>query len=445
MLAEQHFVAGAQIGVGQHGENRVRSVAARHDAGRIQAIDLADRLAQDAARCLRDRAPDRRGRLASAATALGLGPSGLSLDDSLKTFATPGARWRGRRHRARCRECRAWAWVHGVIAGSEKGGIDSGRARAKAKPDRRQIAPKTSHSLTGGLAHLSYARSENWTVHDRDGKSAIPAAAERARSRCRQAGAFRPRQAADAGLRPHAVALHHRLYDLWHAQRRQEQRRPGLPCADRRPVRRQPTIPSPASPAGGTRMVGPGKPIDTDRFFVICANVHRRLHGLDRPGRDRSRHRQALWPRFSAGHHPRHGARPGDAARCAGHRETALRDRRLDGRHAGAAMGGDLSRARARGGADRLRRAPFGAEHRLPRSRPPGDHGRSRLARRRLSAARHPARPRGWRWRAWPRTSPIFRKRRCSANSAATCRTATRCRSASRRISRSNPICITRA
>ena len=69
--------------------------------------------------------------------------------------------------------------------------------------------------------------------------------------------------------------------------------------------------------------------------------------------------------------------------------DTALlRDRRLDGRHAGAAMGGRLSRARLRRRADRRRRAPFGAEHRLPRGRPPGDHGRSRLVRRRLSGAR---------------------------------------------------------
>jgi homoserine O-acetyltransferase len=30
-------------------------------------------------------------------------------------------------------------------------------------------------------------------------------------------------------------------------------------------------------------MVGPGKPIDTDRYFVICSNVARRLHGHDRP------------------------------------------------------------------------------------------------------------------------------------------------------------------
>ena len=47
-------------------------------------------------------------------------------------------------------------------------------------------------------------------------------------------------------------------------------------------------------------MVGPGRPIDTDRFFVICANVGlRRLHGNDRPGVDQSRNGRRLWPRPS--------------------------------------------------------------------------------------------------------------------------------------------------
>ena len=68
--------------------------------------------------------------------------------------------------------------------------------------------------------------------------------------------------------------------------------------------------------------------------------------GTTGPGVDRSGDRRALRPEFPDGHHRRHGARPGDAARRAGHREAALRDRRLDGRHAGAAMGGELSRAR---------------------------------------------------------------------------------------------------
>ena len=174
-------------------------------------------------------------------------------------------------------------------------------------------------------------------------------------------------------------------------------------------------------------MVGPGKPIDTDRFFVHLRQCHRRLHGHDRAGGDRSRDRQALWPRLSR-------SSP-SATWCARRRmlldalgidRGAVRARRLDGRHAGAAMGRDLSRPRVLRRADRLRGAPFGAEHRLPRSRPPGDHGRSRLAAGRLSRRRARARARAWRSRAWPRTSPISRKRRCSANSAASCRTATR-------------------
>ena len=51
-------------------------------------------------------------------------------------------------------------------------------------------------------------------------------------------------------------------------------------------------------------------------------------------------------------------------------------------------MGGELSRAGVLGHADRHRRAPFVAEHRLPRGRAPGDHGRSGLARRALPRSR---------------------------------------------------------
>ncbi|MPZ34835.1 MAG: methionine biosynthesis protein MetW [Rhodospirillales bacterium] len=54
-------------------------------------------------------------------------------------------------------------------------------------------------------------------------------------------------------------------------------------------------------------------------------------------------------------------------------------------------MGGEQSEPRLLGRADRLRRPPFGAEHRLPRGRPPGDHGRSRVEGRRLPATPHRA------------------------------------------------------
>ena len=68
--------------------------------------------------------------------------------------------------------------------------------------------------------------------------------------------------------------------------------------------------------------------------------------------------------------------------------------RRLDGRHAGAAMVRGLSEARVLGAADRLQHAPLGAEHRVPRGRPAGGDGRSRLARRPLCRAGHPSAPR---------------------------------------------------
>ena len=46
------------------------------------------------------------------------------------------------------------------------------------------------------------------------------------------------------------------------------------------------------------------------------------------------------------------------------------------------------------------------------------------LVRRQLSASAARGRRAASPWRAWPRTSPISRSRRCTASSAATCRTA---------------------
>jgi homoserine O-acetyltransferase len=63
-----------------------------------------------------------------------------------------------------------------------------------------------------------------------------------------------------------------------------------------------------------------------------------------------------------------------------------------------------------------------GAEHRLSGAGPSGDHGRSRLAGRRLLRHR-PAPMRVWPWRGWPRISPICPKRRCRRNSGGGCRT----------------------
>jgi homoserine O-acetyltransferase len=71
--------------------------------------------------------------------------------------------------------------------------------------------------------------------------------------------------------------------------------------------------------------------------------------------------------------------------------------------HAGAVVGGSMGGMQVLSWAatypERVRaavviasRAPFGAEHRVPRSRAPGDHGRSEMARRRLLRDRRSAR-----------------------------------------------------
>ena len=59
---------------------------------------------------------------------------------------------------------------------------------------------------------------------------------------------------------------------------------------------------------------------------------------------------------FPAGHHPRHGARAEAPDRPSRHCPTVRRDRRLDGRDAGAGVGGDLSRRGFRRRAGRRRR-----------------------------------------------------------------------------------------
>ena len=69
----------------------------------------------------------------------------------------------------------------------------------------------------------------------------------------------------DAGVALAPCQIAYQTYGTLNADR--IERRPRLPRADRRPARRRHATRSPASPAGGTRMVGPGKPIDTDRYL----------------------------------------------------------------------------------------------------------------------------------------------------------------------------------
>ena len=179
------------------------------------------------------------------------------------------------------------------------------------------------------------------------------------------------------------------------------------------------------------RLVGDhDRPRQADRHRPLLRHLRqhsRRLHGLDRPGLDQPRDRQALRPRLPGHHHRRHGRRAGAPDRSPRHRAAVLRHRRLDGRHAGARMGRALHGARLHGRCRSRRRAWHSAQniafHEVGRQAVMADPdwcGRRYLERRRRAA--HAASPS----RAWPRTSPICRRRRCSASSAATCRTATR-------------------
>ena len=58
-------------------------------------------------------------------------------------------------------------------------------------------------------------------------------------------------------------------------------------------------------------MVGPGKPIDTDRYFVLCPNIIGGCMGSTGPSSTQSRDWPALRARLPRHHHARHGAGAG--------------------------------------------------------------------------------------------------------------------------------------
>jgi homoserine O-acetyltransferase len=164
-------------------------------------------------------------------------------------------------------------------------------------------------------------------------------------------------------------------------------------------------------------MVGPGKPLDTDRYFVICSNVIGGCMGSTGPASTNPATGK-LWGLDFRSSPSRHGARAGHADRSSRHRHAVLRGRRLDGRHAGAAMGGAypervFSRCRSPA-APGIRRRTSPSTRSAARR-----HGRSGLARRPLFRSRAPPASRPRASRAWPRISPICRTPRCTASSAA--------------------------
>ena len=113
-------------------------------------------------------------------------------------------------------------------------------------------------------------------------------------------------------------------------------------------------------------MVGPGRPIDTERYFVICPNVVGGCMGSSGPASTNPATGMPWGLDF-----------PVITVRDMVRAQAMLLDYLgIDslfavtggsmGGHAGAAMGGELSAARLCGAADRGLHAAFGAEHRLP-------------------------------------------------------------------------------
>ena len=159
-------------------------------------------------------------------------------------------------------------------------------------------------------------------------------------------------------------------------------------------------------------VVGPGRPIDTDRYFVICANVLGGCMGSTGPRSPRD-----------------DGAGPWGTDFPPVTIRDMVRAQKLLIDHLGiarlfAVLGGSMGGMQVlqwaasypgrgvRRAADRLRGLSLGAEHRVPRGRAAGDLRRSRLAGRPLLGRPAASRRAGWRWRGCARTSPICRRRR---------------------------------
>ena len=192
-------------------------------------------------------------------------------------------------------------------------------------------------------------------------------------------------------------------------------------------------------------MVGPGKPIDTDRYFVLCANVIGGCMGSTGPSSINPATGRALRPRLPGHHRARHGARAGAAARPSRHPDVLC--------VLGGSMGGMQVLEWAATYKDRVFSAvPIAcaarhssqniAFHEVGRQAVMADpdwcQGRyldeGKSPRKGLAVARMAA-----------HITYLSRRRRCTRSSAAICRTATRSPSASTPISRWRAICATRA
>ncbi len=131
-------------------------------------------------------------------------------------------------------------------------------------------------------------------------------------------------------------------------------------------------------------LIGPGKPLDTDRFFVISINNPGSCFGSTGPMSPNPGARPALRRRLPGGDGGGLGRRAGTTARRAGHHPAGGGDWRQPGRHAGAGLDAALSGTCAALHCRGHRAQPVGTEHRLQRSGAPRHRHRPRLPRRPL-------------------------------------------------------------
>ena len=219
------------------------------------------------------------------------------------------------------------------------------------------------------------------------------------------------RRRAAAAKRRGLARLHAGVRNLRHAQRRAQQCRAGVPCAERQPPCRRQLC----RRAQQRRLVGqPGRAGQAAGHRQALRHRRQqprlllRQHRADEP--EPATARPALRRRLPGGDGGRLGRCAGAAARRAGHHAAGRGDRRQPRRHAGAGLDAALSRARAplhrRGhGAQ-----PVGAEHRLQRGGAPRHRHRPRFPRRPLPAPRRGAQARAARGaHAGPHHLPVRR------------------------------------